>query len=98
MRDYTDEEIEAYIAGGDPFDKAGAYAIQHPGFQPVARIQGCYSCVVGLPVCRVVSVLARFDLTPTVDVTAACPAHLERDAPCPVYQALLQVESSGSQS
>ncbi len=50
MRDYTDEEIEAYIATGDPFDKAGSYAIQHEGFHPVERIDGSYSNVVGLPV------------------------------------------------
>lgn len=49
MRDYNDEEIDAYIASGDPFDKAGAYAIQHEGFRPVARIEGSYSNVVGLP-------------------------------------------------
>jgi septum formation protein len=50
MRDYTDAEIDAYIATGDPFDKAGAYAIQHPVFAPVARIEGSYTNVVGLPV------------------------------------------------
>jgi septum formation protein len=50
MRDYTEEEIAAYIASGDPFDKAGGYAIQHEGFHPVARIDGSYSNVVGLPV------------------------------------------------
>jgi septum formation protein len=42
--------MEAYIASGDPFDKAGGYAIQHEGFHPVARIDGSYSNVVGLPV------------------------------------------------
>lgn len=50
MRAYTDAEIDAYIATGDPFDKAGAYAIQHEGFHPVERIDGSYSNVVGLPV------------------------------------------------
>jgi nucleoside triphosphate pyrophosphatase len=50
MRDYTDAEIDAYIATGDPFDKAGSYAIQHEGFRPVARIDGSYTNVVGLPV------------------------------------------------
>lgn len=50
MRDYTDDEIDAYIATGDPFDKAGSYAIQHEGFHPVAHIAGSYSNVVGLPV------------------------------------------------
>lgn len=51
MRDYTDEEIEAYVATGDPFDKAGAYAVQHPGFHPVAEICGCPLNVIGLPLC-----------------------------------------------
>jgi len=50
MRDYTPDEVEAYIATGDPFDKAGGYAIQHKDFHPVARIDGSYSNVVGLPV------------------------------------------------
>lgn len=49
MRDYTDAEIEAYIATGDPFDKAGSYAIQHEGFHPVHEIDGSYTTVVGLP-------------------------------------------------
>lgn len=60
MRDYTDAEIEAYIATGDPFDKAGGYAIQHPGFRPVAEIEGCYNNVVGLPLCAVKRALAKF--------------------------------------
>ena len=51
MRVYTDEEIEDYIATGDPFDKAGAYGIQHPEFRPVAELNGCYLNVVGLPLC-----------------------------------------------
>ena len=45
-------EIEAYVASGSPMDKAGAYGIQDCGF--VEKIEGSYSCVVGLPVelCR----------------------------------------------
>ena len=50
MRDYTDEESDAYITSGDPFDKAGGYAIQNEAFHPVARIEGSYSNVVGLPI------------------------------------------------
>jgi MAF protein len=57
MRDYTDEEIAAYVASGDPFDKAGGYAIQHAGFHPVAVIDGSYTNVVGLPLEHVVRAL-----------------------------------------
>jgi len=49
MREYSDEEIRSYVATGDPLDKAGAYAIQHPEFRPVANMSGCYASVMGLP-------------------------------------------------
>ncbi|HEX2172404.1 MAG TPA: Maf family protein, partial [Dehalococcoidia bacterium] len=57
MRPYSDEEIAAYLASGDPFDKAGSYAIQHPTFRPVAFLDGCYLNVVGLPICRTARLL-----------------------------------------
>ena len=60
MRDYRDDEIEAYIRSGDPYDKAGAYAIQNNDFHPVARIEGSYSNVVGLPVDEVKAALDEF--------------------------------------
>jgi septum formation protein len=63
MRDYSDAEIDAYIATGDPFDKAGSYAIQHEQFRPVMRIEGSYSNVVGLPVEQVRAVLLRCGFT-----------------------------------
>jgi MAF protein len=56
MRGYSDVEIESYIASGDPFDKAGSYAVQHPQFNPVQEIRGCPLNVVGLPLC----VLGKF--------------------------------------
>jgi predicted house-cleaning NTP pyrophosphatase (Maf/HAM1 superfamily) len=59
MRDYSDDEIEAYIASGDPFDKAGSYAIQNEDFRPVLKIDGCYNNVVGLPLCAVKRALAK---------------------------------------
>ena len=59
MRRYTDEEIEAYIASGDPFDKAGAYAIQHAGFHPVEDFSGCFANVMGLPLCHVARSLRK---------------------------------------
>jgi MAF protein len=60
MRDYADAEIDSYVATGDPLDKAAAYAIQHPAFHPVARIDGCYSNVMGLPLCRLYLALMEF--------------------------------------
>ena len=51
MRNYSDLEISEYIATGDAMDKAGAYAIQHKGFDPVSSLYGCYPSVVGLPLC-----------------------------------------------
>lgn len=66
MRPYSEEEINAYIATGDPMDKAGAYGIQHPQFQPTERINGCYFNVVGLPLCTLVTLLAAFNTFPVV--------------------------------
>lgn len=65
MRDYSDVEIDAYVASGDPFDKAAGYAVQHAGFQPVARVDGCFANVMGLPLCRLYHVLARHAEMPT---------------------------------
>ncbi|HZS07761.1 MAG TPA: Maf family protein [Blastocatellia bacterium] len=46
----NDEEIRWYVASGEPFDKAGAYAIQGLASLFIERIEGSYSNVVGLPV------------------------------------------------
>jgi MAF protein len=53
MRTYADAEVEAYIGRGEPFDKAGGYAVQDQTFRPVERLDGCYLNVVGLPLCGV---------------------------------------------
>src|SRR5439155_24984133 len=49
MRDFTDTELDAYLATGDSLDKAGAYAIQGAGRDLVASLDGDYLVVVGLP-------------------------------------------------
>lgn len=54
MRSYTDSEIEYYIQRGEPFDKAGGYAIQDPEFRPAADFEVCYFGIVGLPLCALV--------------------------------------------
>jgi septum formation protein len=71
MRNYTDAEIDAYIATGDPFDKAGSYAIQNPVFKPVAKIDGCYTNVVGLPLCTLKNMLAEIGW-PGIQPVEAC--------------------------
>jgi len=55
----SENEVEWYIQTGEPFDKAGAYAIQGMGTFLVRRINGSYSNVVGLPVCEVIEILIR---------------------------------------
>jgi septum formation protein len=56
----SDDEIEQYIATGEPFDKAGAYAIQGIAGRYITRIDGCYFNVVGLPLARLWSLLRHF--------------------------------------
>ncbi|MGN6693276.1 MAG: Maf family protein [Aquihabitans sp.] len=52
MAAWTDEQIEAYVASGEPMDKAGSYAIQEVGDRFVTEIEGSFDNVVGLPVAR----------------------------------------------
>ncbi len=54
FKDLNEPEIDWYVHTGEPFDKAGAYAIQGIGTFLVKRISGSYTNVVGLPVCEVV--------------------------------------------
>jgi nucleoside triphosphate pyrophosphatase len=56
----SDEDIENYLATGEPFDKAGAYAIQGVAGRYITRIEGCYFNVVGLPLARLFSLLRDF--------------------------------------
>lgn len=87
MRDYSDEEIDAYIQTGDPLDKAGAYAIQHPRFRPVASKSGCYAGVMGLPMCHVVRMMRKMNVALNADVPVKCQTLLEYQ--CPVSSAIL---------
>lgn len=59
FKELTAEEIAGYIATSEPFDKAGAYAIQGIGAFMVLGIEGSYTNVVGLPLCEVVEALER---------------------------------------
>jgi septum formation protein len=61
FRKIPEEEIEAYVATGEPLDKAGAYAIQGGAAGMVRRIDGSYSNVVGLPLCEVMEALEKLN-------------------------------------
>jgi septum formation protein len=65
----SEREINDYIAGGEPFDKAGAYGIQGIGGRFVSRVEGCYFNVMGLPLSRLWSILRLFeDASPKLSV------------------------------
>ena len=59
MREYSDDEMQAFIESGEPFDKAGGYAIQDGGFAPVSALTGCYLNVVGFPLCEVMRLMTE---------------------------------------
>lgn len=59
FRQLAEAEIDAYVATGEPLDKAGAYAIQGGASVFVASVRGSYSNIVGLPLHAVATVLAR---------------------------------------
>lgn len=61
FRPLSEADIEAYVATGEPDDKAGAYAVQGVGSLLVERIEGCYFNVVGLPLARLAELLGRLD-------------------------------------
>jgi septum formation protein len=67
FKELTELQIDWYIESGEPFDKAGAYAIQGIGTFLVKRIHGSYTNVVGLPICEVLEFLLNegvVELTP----------------------------------
>jgi septum formation protein len=84
MRDASDAEIAAYVATGEPLDKAGAYGIQGLGGALVANYAGCFNTIVGLPICGVATLLRETGLT----LSTTTPACLRPDGtPCPHWQA-----------
>ena len=62
FRTLSEEDIESYVASGEPFDKAGAYAIQGGAAQFVRQVIGSYDNVVGLPLVEVRGLLQRHGL------------------------------------
>jgi MAF protein len=87
MREYTDEEIEDYILSGDPFDKAGAYAIQNKDFQPVPVFDDCYANVMGLPLCHLSMMMKKVGYQAVNLVAERCQETIEYQ--CPVFKEIL---------
>jgi len=83
MRDYADVEIATYIERGEPFDKAGGYAIQDEALTPAATIEGCLCAVIGLPLWTLRGLLRRAGIevqraglevhAPGLESCATCP-------------------------
>src|SRR5437016_4188334 len=68
MRDFTDAELDTYLATGDSLDKAGAYSIQGAGRELVLGLDGDYLAVVGLPLKAVAEGLAKVGCPVVMDV------------------------------
>jgi len=88
MRAYGEGEIEAYVATGNPLDKAGAYAIQFAGFQPVDQphFTDCFATVMGLPTCTVLRLLAQTGIeAPLAQRGPLGDCHHFEPGACPIY-------------
>jgi predicted house-cleaning NTP pyrophosphatase (Maf/HAM1 superfamily) len=64
MRAYDEAAVEAFIASGSPFDKAGGYAVQDAAFAPVEAYDGCYCNVLGLPLWTAIEMLQDAGVRP----------------------------------
>ena len=87
MRDYSDQEILEYIDSGDPFDKAGAYAIQNDFFKPAPDFKDCYANVMGLPLCHLNRLMSKVELDVENGIADRCQAAINYH--CPVYHQIL---------
>lgn len=90
MREYDGDEVAKYVASGDPMDKAGAYAIQHPEFAPTSRVDGCWLNVMGLPLCQLGRAFSQFGFQVPSNVPGTCVAFNQRD--CAAYRQLQALE------
>lgn len=82
MRPLAEEEIAAYVASGDPLDKAGAYAVQNEQFRPVAALRGCRCNVVGFPIGLVAALLREAGVEVPAGPAEACPYRRFSPARC----------------
>lgn len=91
MRNYSNAEMRRYVATGDPMDKAGAYAIQYAEWNPVEGFDGCYTNVMGLPMCHLYRVLRAWDVDVPRHPLESCPYALQEG--CPYAREILAAAS-----
>lgn len=84
MREYSGVEMEAFIESGEPFDKAGGYAIQDEGFAPVSRLSGCYLNVVGFPLCEVMRLMSELEVDVRLKPDWRAPERCPNECPARV--------------
>ncbi len=87
MREYTEDEIQEYIASGDPLDKAGAYGIQNRAFNPAPEFSGCFANVMGLPLCHLAVLMKDVGIDLDHQVAERCQNSIKYK--CPVYAEIL---------
>jgi len=91
MRNYTETEVQEYINSGDPFDKAGAYAIQNDSFNPAPDFEGCFANVMGLPLCHLSLLMRKENLEIDSRVADRCQESIHYQ--CPLYSQILTGEN-----
>ena len=89
MRDYSDAEIAAYVESGEAMDKAGGYAIQDSHFRPAGSWEGCYTNIMGLPMCLLADLLRGVG----VDAPSGRVGIPEECSPCPLRGTVEREES-----
>jgi septum formation protein len=72
MRSFSLDEAKAYVATGEPMDKAGGYAVQERGGALVENVEGCYNAVVGFPLCLVVRLLQEVGVQVALPLGSEC--------------------------
>ncbi len=93
MRNFADQEIQTYVNTDDPLDKAGAYAIQHPKFDPVIEFKGCFASVMGMPLCHLERNLRHLNGYQWQEMQTICQKFLRYT--CPIHQRVMDGENIG---
>jgi MAF protein len=70
---WSQEQIRAYVASGDPYDKAGGYAVQNDEYRPVLALRGCRCSVMGLPIALLATELIARGYPDVRDPETTCP-------------------------